>query len=124
MKDFSPVQLKRKIQADPLLVSFTVLRAPFLTNGARDLKVIGIVRRGMNFGLLATDESGGFFRVNGSYIEPLVQRAVMDAVRRCREAHPHRDRLLGRKGRSGGMPSHQVSVSFRIKRQLVLPELS
>jgi len=46
----------------------------------KEFHVIGIVRLGQEYGLLATDASGFFFRVNGSQIQALdggkVRRAI------------------------------------------------
>jgi len=46
----------------------------------REFKVIGIVRMGMEFGLLALTASGTYVRVNGSVVESLNQRAVLSAI--------------------------------------------
>ena len=43
--------------------------------------VLGIVRMGMEFGLLATNASGVYFRVNGSTSMALCREAVEDAIR-------------------------------------------
>ena len=46
----------------------------------REFKVIGIVRMGMEFGLLARTASGLYVRVNGSIVEALNQHAVQAAI--------------------------------------------
>ena len=46
----------------------------------REFKVVGIVRMGMEFGLLAVTESGTYVRVNGSQVEALNQSAVLAAI--------------------------------------------
>lgn len=46
----------------------------------KEFKVIGIVRMGMEFGLLATTASGNYVRVNGSQIEALCHEAVEAAI--------------------------------------------
>ncbi len=52
-------------------------------------QVIGIVRFGMEYGLLATDEAGRFFRVNGSQIIALRTQAVQRAIAVARETGTH-----------------------------------
>jgi hypothetical protein len=61
------------------------------------LKVLGIVRLGLEFGLLAQDGAGSYLRVNGSRIETLngaeVRRAIAFALETGRgptlpEIHP------------------------------------
>jgi hypothetical protein len=42
--------------------------------------VLGIVRFGMEYGLLATNEEGLYFRVNGSQVEALSSSAVRRAI--------------------------------------------
>lgn len=46
----------------------------------RDFHVLGIVRFGMEFGLLATDPAGHYFRVNGSNVEALDAGEVRNAI--------------------------------------------
>ena len=46
----------------------------------KEFKVLGIVRMGMEFGLLATTASGTYVRVNGSTVKALSTEAVEDAV--------------------------------------------
>lgn len=46
----------------------------------KEFRVIGIVRMGMEFGLLALTASGNYVRVNGSIIQPLSNRVVEDAI--------------------------------------------
>lgn len=46
----------------------------------REFKVVGIVRMGMEFGLLATTASGNYVRVNGSQIEPLSNAIIEEAI--------------------------------------------
>jgi hypothetical protein len=46
----------------------------------KEFRVIGIVRMGMEFGLLALTASGNYVRVNGSVIQPLSNRVVEDAI--------------------------------------------
>jgi hypothetical protein len=46
--------------------------------------VLGIVRMGIEFGILATNETGIYVRVNGSTIQELTQQAVEGAIRAAR----------------------------------------
>ena len=46
----------------------------------KEFKVIGIVRMGLEFGLLAMTASGNYVRVNGSQIEALSNAAVEAAI--------------------------------------------
>lgn len=46
----------------------------------KEFKVIGIIRIGLEFGLLATTASGNYVRVNGSLIESLCNADVEDAI--------------------------------------------
>lgn len=50
----------------------------------KEFKVIGIVRMGMEFGLLATSASGAYVRVNGSTVQRLNTAAVEEAIRAAR----------------------------------------
>ncbi|WP_342618191.1 hypothetical protein [Rhodoferax sp. GW822-FHT02A01] len=50
----------------------------------KEFKVIGIVRMGMEFGLLATSASGAYVRVNGSTVQRLNSAAVEEAIRIAR----------------------------------------
>lgn len=50
----------------------------------KGFKVLGIVRMGMEFGLLAVSEPGGYFRVNGSTIKALDTEEVEEAIRAAR----------------------------------------
>ena len=55
----------------------------------KHLKVVGVVRLGQKFGLLAIDEQGHYLRVNGSQNEELDPRAVQRALQTAREAGHH-----------------------------------
>lgn len=50
----------------------------------KEFKVLGIVRMGMEFGLLATTASGSYVRVNGSTVKALSTDAVEEAIRIAR----------------------------------------
>lgn len=46
----------------------------------KSMHVLGIVRFGQEYGLLATDAYGGYFRVNGSRLAPLDTYSVGRAI--------------------------------------------
>ena len=50
----------------------------------KEFKVLGIVRMGMEFGLLATTAAGTYVRVNGSTVKALSTDAVEEAIRIAR----------------------------------------
>lgn len=50
----------------------------------KEFKVLGIVRMGMEFGLLATSASGAYVRVNGSIVQRLNTEAVEEAISAAR----------------------------------------
>lgn len=52
----------------------------------KEFKVLGIVRMGMEFGLLATTASGLYVRVNGSTVKALSTEAVEEAIRVARSS--------------------------------------
>jgi hypothetical protein len=52
----------------------------------KEFKVMGIVRMGMEFGLLATTASGSYVRVNGSTVKALNTDAVEEAIRVARSS--------------------------------------
>ena len=47
----------------------------------RDIKVLGMVRMGMEFGLLGMDRNGKYVRVNGSLVCNLHYQQVEEAIR-------------------------------------------
>lgn len=50
----------------------------------KEFKVLGIVRMGMEFGLLATTAAGHYVRVNGSTVKALSTEAVEEAIKVAR----------------------------------------
>ena len=50
----------------------------------RHLKVLGIVRMDLEYGLLAVDADGRYLRVNGSQTETLNDTAIRAAINRAR----------------------------------------
>jgi hypothetical protein len=51
-----------------------------LVTAPKSVKVLGIVRMGLEFGLLGQDADGRYLRVNGSQIEHLNRSAVLAAI--------------------------------------------
>jgi hypothetical protein len=49
----------------------------------RDVQVIGIVRLGLEFGLLALTPAGNYVRINGSEAQRLNHREVEEAIRKA-----------------------------------------
>jgi hypothetical protein len=46
----------------------------------KSLRILGVVRMGLEFGLLGQDADGRYLRVNGSQIEPLNRSEVLAAI--------------------------------------------
>jgi hypothetical protein len=69
----------------------------------KEFKVLGIVRMGMEFGLLATTASGCYVRVNGSTVKALSTDAVEEAIRVAR--------ATGRGESYAASRSHAVAVA-------------
>jgi hypothetical protein len=46
----------------------------------KSMHVLGIVRFGLEYGLLATDPEGEYYRVNGSHLAPLDRSSVGRAI--------------------------------------------
>jgi hypothetical protein len=73
----------------------------------KEFKVLGIVRMGMEFGLLATTVSGTYVRVNGSTVKALSTEAVEEAIRIARSS-----------GRGESYAASRSHVPPRLPRQL------
>ena len=58
------------------------------------MEVLGMVRMGMEFGLLAVDAKGAYMRVNGSNVVPLNRSRVRNAVRRSGAPQNKIERVL------------------------------
>ena len=84
----------------------------------KSLKILGIVRMGMEFGLLAIGEAGNYVRVNGSQMVTLDTRTVRDALRAAglTDAEP----LLEEKPGERAMTAPTVVIR---KRRMVAPAL-
>lgn len=88
----------------------------------KNLKIVGVVRLGMEFGLLAISEAGHYVRVNGSQVVDLDTRTVRDALR---AAGLTGTEPLIEDGSSGqASPGHYPAPKVIIrKRRLVAPSL-
>jgi len=87
------------------------------------MEVLGMVRMGMEFGLLAIDAHGAYMRVNGSNVVPLSRSRVRDAVRRSgapqekidqalNATHPHRTTTIAiKKRRVAVRPQHEAAFA-------------
>ncbi|MEI6838811.1 MAG: hypothetical protein WCK56_13535 [Alcaligenaceae bacterium] len=84
----------------------------------KSLKILGIVRMGLEFGLLGQDAEGRYLRVNGSQIERLNRSEVLAAIEFALDS--------GRRPINQDVHAHQVVskpvVAIR-KRRHVLPAL-
>ena len=77
---------------------------------------MGIVRMGMEFGLLATTSSGNYVRVNGSQIEALNNEAVEAAIALARTSGRGESYAMSRSSTQVVAPT----VIVRKRRRLVL----
>ena len=84
----------------------------------KSLKILGIVRMGLEFGLLGQDAEGRYLRVNGSQIEHLNRSEVLAAIE---FAHEVGRRTLNEDVHQSPVVTKPV-VAFR-KRRHVLPAL-
>ncbi|NVO08105.1 MAG: hypothetical protein HXX19_20205 [Rhodoferax sp.] len=53
----------------------------------RGFEVLGVIRFGQEYGLLATDCNGGYYRVNGSTVEALDRHVVESSQLKMRGLH-------------------------------------
>ncbi|NVO04680.1 MAG: hypothetical protein HXX19_01335 [Rhodoferax sp.] len=80
-------------------------------------QVLGIVRFGQEFGLLATDSRGLYFRVNGSQVAPLDAGKVDRAI-----DHAYGDPRRALRDRLGSRPQPTpVAVQVRKHRHAAVP---
>ena len=88
----------------------------------KEFKVIGIVRMGMEFGLLATTASGNYVRVNGSQIQALSNRAVEDAIETARHTGRGESYATSRAHQAAVVaPSGPPPVIVRKRRRIIDP---
>lgn len=71
----------QNIAADQTMwVSFGVIIAKAIVLVPKDFDIIGVIRFGMEFGLLARTDSGNYIRINGSEIQRLRKQTVEEAI--------------------------------------------
>jgi hypothetical protein len=85
----------------------------------KEFKVIGIVRMGMEFGLLATSASGAYVRVNGSTVQRLNADAVEEAIRVARINGRGESYAASRAHASSTQPPAPPAVIVRKRRRFV-----
>ena len=120
MNELTPITLYKRQGRLPLTVSLRALTLQCILVHPQGYQVIGTVRRGMNMGLLAIAPDGSFVRVNGWYVERLIQRAVCAAICKCEDQHPIKTRLLAAR-RQGREIQLQPQVVVRKRRSYIRP---
>ena len=88
----------------------------------KEFKVLGIVRMGMEFGLLATTASGAYVRVNGSTVKSLSTDQVEEAIRVARSTGRGESYAASRSHSVTPTPSSAVIVRKR-RRHIEMPEI-
>lgn len=87
----------------------------------KEFKVLGIVRMGMEFGLLATTASGAYVRVNGSTVKSLNCDAVEDAIKVARATGRGESYAASRSHAAAAVSTPAVIVRKR-RRHIEMPE--
>lgn len=85
----------------------------------KEFKVIGIVRLGMEFGLLAQTASGNYVRVNGSLVQALSNQAVEDAIALARLTGRGESYAMSRSHQTARTAPSDVPVITRKRRRAV-----
>lgn len=88
----------------------------------KEFKVLGIVRMGMEFGLLATTASGTYVRVNGSTVKALSSDAVEEAIKVARASGRGESYAASRSHSAAAAAAPAVIVRKR-RRHIEMPEL-
>ena len=68
------------MNSDPMRVILGASSLKAYVTAPKSMHVLGIVRFGLEYGLLATGPEGGYFRVNGSRLAPLDRHSVGRAI--------------------------------------------
>ena len=87
----------------------------------REFKVLGIVRKGMEFGLLATTASGTYVRVNRSTVKAPGTEAVEEAIRIARSSGRGESYASSRSHSAAAVVAPAVIVRKR-RRIIEMPE--
>lgn len=91
----------------------------------KEFKVLGIVRMGMEFGLLATTASGSYVRVNGSTVKALSSDAVEQAIEVAR-ASGRGESYAASRSHSAAAAAANVAPAVIVRkrrRHIEMPEL-
>jgi hypothetical protein len=88
----------------------------------KEFKVLGIVRMGMEFGLLATTASGAYVRVNGSMVKALSTEAVEEAIKIARSSGRGESYAASRSHSSAASTSTPAVVVRKRRRHIEMPE--
>jgi hypothetical protein len=89
----------------------------------KESKVLGIVRLGMEFGLLATTASGVYVRVNGSTVKALSSEAVEEAIKIARSSGRCESYAASRSHKASTTAAPAIIVRKRC-RQIEVPEIN
>lgn len=109
------MKTKSKTSKQPLQVVLGSQTIKAFVAAPKEFKVIGIVRMGMEFGLLATTAAGNYVRVNGSLIEALNNEAVETAIALARTSGRGESYAMTRSGAKVVAPT----VIVRKRRRLL-----
>jgi len=88
----------------------------------KEFKVLGIVRMGMEFGLLATTASGSYVRVNGSTVKALSSDAVEAAIRIARSSGRGESYAASRMHVGTAAPVSTAVIVRKRRRHIEAPE--
>jgi acetylornithine/succinyldiaminopimelate/putrescine aminotransferase len=89
----------------------------------KEFKVLGIVRMGMEFGLLATTVAGTYVRVNGSTVKALSSEAVEEAIKVARSSGRGESYAASR-SHHGATPATPAVVVHKRRRHIEMPDIS
>ena len=87
----------------------------------KEFKVLGIVRMGMEFGLLATTASGTYVRVNGSTVKALSTEAVEDAIK-IASSSGRGESYAASRSHSAAVSAAPTVVVHKRRRHIEMPE--
>ncbi len=110
------MKTKSKASKQPLQVVLGSQTIKAFVAAPKEFKVIGIVRMGMEFGLLATTSAGNYVRVNGSQVDSLNNEAVEAAIALARTSGRGESYAMSRSSSQVVAPT----VIVRKRRRLVL----
>lgn len=88
----------------------------------KEFKVLGIVRMGMEFGLLATTVSGTYVRVNGSTVKALSTEAVEEAIKVARSSGRGESYAASR-SHSGVSTATPAVIVRKRRRHIEMPDI-